>query len=169
MAQNWWARVTVADGRITAGGTPTFLDARIALQCANSEPFVAVLAQKKNLPKWVRNGLYIENVKGTAAAKIGNDTIILDPLDITGGTELNVKMRFYRKGTASTGAMYARFNKLSVAVDIDPGDTDIHIFDAKDWYEGKNADKAAAKDAKQAKKDAKKEAKAKKKAEKNSG
>jgi hypothetical protein len=168
LAKDWWARITVTDGHLVAGATPTFLDARITMKCANSEPFVAVLAEKKNLPKWLRNGLYIENVNGKAAVKIGNDTIVLDPLEVNGGTELNVKMRFYRNGTASTGAMYARFNKLSVAVDIDPGDTDIHIFDAKDWYEGNNADKAAAKDAKQAKKDAKKDAKAKKKAAKKS-
>ena len=49
-----------------------------------------------------------------------------------------------------------------------PGDTDIHMFDAKDWYEGKNAHKEAAKDAKQEKKEAKKEERAKKKAEKKS-
>jgi hypothetical protein len=127
-----------------------------------------VVAQKKNLPRWLQDGLYIENVNGTAAVQVGNDTIVLDPLDITGGTELNVKMRFYRKGTASTGAMYARFNKFSVAVDIAPGDTDIHVLDAKDWYEGKNADKAAAKDAKEEKKEAKKEERAKKKAKKKS-
>ena len=168
LAQDWWARITVTDGKLNAGA-PTFLNARIAMKCANSEPFVAVLAQKKNLPKWLRDGIYIENVNATAAVQVGNDTIVLDPLDVTGGTELNVKMRFYRKGTASTGAMYARLNKLSVAVDIDPGDTDIHMFDAKDWYEGKNADKAAAKDAKQDEKEAKKEERAKKKAEKKRG
>jgi hypothetical protein len=58
--------ITVTDGKIDAG-KPTFLRARISMQCANSEPFVAVIAQKKNLPRWLSDGLYIENVKGNRA------------------------------------------------------------------------------------------------------
>lgn len=167
VTRDWWARITATDGKVNVGA-PTFLDGRIAMQCANSEPIVTVLLQKKNLPRWVQDAMYVPNVKGTANVQMGDDTIVVNPLDVSGGTELNVKMRFYRKGTSSTGAMYARFNKFSVAVDMDPGDTDIHMFDAKDWYEGKNADKEAAKDAKQEKKEAKKEERAKKKADKKS-
>ena len=167
VARDWWARITVKDGTVNVAA-PKYLDGLIAMQCANSEPITAVLLQKQNLPRWLHDALYVPNVRGTARVQVGNDTIVVDPLEVSGGTELTVKMRFYRKGTASTGAMYAKFNKFSVAVDIDPGDTDIHMFDAKDWYEGNNADKAAAKDAKQAKKDAKKDAKAKKKAAKKS-
>jgi hypothetical protein len=165
--RDWWARITVTEGTVDVS-KPKYLDGRIALHCANSEPITTVLLQKKNLPRWVQDAMYVPNVKGTASVQMGNDTIVVDPLEVTGGTELTVKMRFYRNGTASTGAMYAKFNRFSVAVDIDPGDTDVHMFDAKDWYEGKNADKAALKDAKAATREAKKEQRAKKKAEKKS-
>jgi hypothetical protein len=162
--RTWWSTVTVTKGDLTVGA-PVYLDSRLTLFCANSEPFIKVVAQQKKLPGWVQNALHVPDVKGSANIKLGTDTLAVNPFNVEGG-QLEVKARLFRRGTANTGAMYARYGKLTVAVDIDPGDTNVHVFDAKDWYAGENADKAEAKDAKEDAKDVKELAKDDKKAEK---
>jgi hypothetical protein len=145
--RTWWSTLTVIGGTVEVGA-PTYLDARLTLRCANSEPFIRVLAQKKSLPGWVQNALDVPDVEGNTHLKLGTDTLTVNPFNVAGG-QLELNARLFRKGTSNTGALYARYGKLTVAVDIDPGDTNVHVFDAKDWYAGENIAKAEAKDAKQ--------------------
>ena len=144
--RTWWSTVTVTEGTLEVGA-PNYLDARLTLRCANSEPFMRVLAQKKSLPGWVQDALRVSDVEGNARLKLGTDTLTVNPFHVAAG-QLEIKARLFRKGTSNTGAVYARFRRMTVAVDIDPGDTTVHVFDAKDWYAGENVDKEEAKDAK---------------------
>jgi hypothetical protein len=93
-------------------GAPNYLDARLTLRCANSEPFIRVLAQKKSLPGWVQNTLDVPDVEGDAHIKIGTDALTVNPFNVAGG-QLEVKARLFRRGTSNTGAMYARYGKLT--------------------------------------------------------
>jgi len=135
----WWAKVTVKDGVVTVGA-PTYLDSTILLASADSEPFVRIAAQHKSLPGWVQGMLDVPDVRGSARVRLGEDSFNINPFYVAGG-QLEVQLRWFRQSTYNKGALYARYGKLSMAVDIDPESTDVHVFDAKDWYTGEKQPK----------------------------
>lgn len=157
----WWAKVNVTEG-VVAVGAPTYLDATVMMRSASSEPFVRIASQHKSLPGWVQGMLDVPDVKGSARVRLGDESIQINPFYVSGG-QLEVQMRWFRQNTYNTGALYARYGKLSMAVDIDPNETDVHVLDAKDWFSGENQPQGvqglrqdtgkAKKKAKQSKKD----------------
>jgi hypothetical protein len=155
--RGWWAKVKIAEGMAYIG-QPTYLDTRITLACADSAPFVKIAAKQKSLPGWVQNALDVPDVRGSSRIKLAADSITVNPFYVSGG-QLEVQLRWFRKNTANQGALFARYGQLSVAVDIDPKDTDIHVWDAKDWFVGENSAQGDKQDEKEEAKDAKAEAK----------
>jgi hypothetical protein len=141
--RSWWARIAVENGVVSLE-EPTYFDATIRMSSANSEPFVRIAAQHKSLPGWVQGALGVPDVNGSARIQLGDDRIAVSPFYVSGGP-LEVQMRYFRESQYQSGALYARYGKMSVAVNFDPADSEVHVLDAKQWFSGEKDDKADSK------------------------
>lgn len=132
--RSWWATVDIPSGQARVG-KPIYLDATVVLKCADSVPFVRVLSERKELANWIQGLLSIPDIRGSGRVALGADTVTLDGFSITGGN-YEVLMRWFRQRRTNHGSVFARLGKLSVGVAIEGTDQEIHLFNAREWFDG---------------------------------
>jgi hypothetical protein len=147
--RSWWATVTVPSGQLQLG-RPLRLDATIAMRSADSAPFVRLAAERKDMAGWLERLLLLPDVASTGRVRIGEDSVTLERLEITGGN-YEVWLRWFRQRQTNRGSMYARYGKLSVGLGFDNGQRHFQLLNARDWFVSQDGTKATAEEGKEGK------------------
>jgi hypothetical protein len=132
--RGWWAEVEVPRGTVRVGAA-TRLDADLALQCADSEPIVALLAQRGDLAGWVQRLLSRPDVEGTARLVVGEDSLAVRGLQIEAGRSAELQLELHRARQTSRGALFAKLGPMSLGVEFHDDERRFHLLNARKWYE----------------------------------
>jgi hypothetical protein len=131
----WWADVMLPDGRVHVGA-PIFLDARLDVSLRDSVPIVSVFSQRARVPEWVRGLMNVENLRGTARVRVGDDRLHVPDFAMRGG-QYEVLLRLDRRRDDLIGDMFARYGTLSVGVALVDEKSTVQVFGARKWWEGR--------------------------------
>ncbi len=136
-SRRWWGELMVVEGQVTPGA-PFFLDAKLATRFRDSVPFVTLFSQANPLPGWARGLLAVQQVSGEASVLLGDEAVVLRSLHLEGGRS-EVRLRLRRRDGEFSGSLYARYGVFSAGVLLLGPLSTVHLFDARDWYDGQSA------------------------------
>lgn len=129
----WSASVNVPSGVVKVGA-PLYLDAHVHMKCSDSVPFVRLFADQKSLPRWAQGLLSVQDVSGEARLQLGDETLEIGPCQIRGGG-YEIDLRYRRDGPVCKGDLFARTGPLSVGIGLRPAGVEVHVFNARRWFE----------------------------------
>jgi hypothetical protein len=113
---------------------PLVLKTEIDLSMTDSRPIIAMLGNSKDRPKWVKNMLIIEDVKGVAELDMsGNKVVIPNAFMDSDNIDFGAKGVFDEG--LNDGVVYARYKKLDIVVKISEGKKNIDLIRARGKFD----------------------------------
>lgn len=137
-AEWWWADVDVPDGEVTLA-QPLALEARVGLRVRDTSPLLALVAKSRGKPRWLRELLAVERVAGTGGLRFDEAGVWIDDLALAAGEHLELLAHLRLEKPTVRGLLFARYRKLSAAVEIDAAGRDWDLVRSRRWYERKAA------------------------------
>ncbi|RKH63257.1 hypothetical protein D7V93_08985 [Corallococcus llansteffanensis] len=118
--------------------SPTVLSARFSSQLTDTQPLVALLTTSKGLPSFLTSLLNIREVEVTGQVRIDERGLQVRELKAKGqGFSLEGHLDLVRGDM--TGALLTTIGAVTGGVELRPGHHDLHLVDARKWFEGQPA------------------------------
>ncbi len=124
--RGWWGAFDLPSGRLKKG-----LKGRVALECKDGRPLLALLGQ--SLPKWTRGLIDLEGLKATAEVVFSEPRTTVRNLHAEGGN-FQIEGEYDRRGEHSKGAFLIESGILIVGVELDDGTAVVRPFLARQWF-----------------------------------
>jgi hypothetical protein len=130
----WWARARLQDAVIRPGA-PVYLKAGIDGTLSDPRPLLAMFIpeQRKRVLRWVDNLLDVQGVAATGQVRLTQSGARLDDMKVAGGNALLLGDLRFGPGRPN-GALYARYGRLDVGLDLQDGQRDWKILRPKKWF-----------------------------------
>jgi hypothetical protein len=134
---DWWSEIALDKARLD-WDRPMTLDAQLRVHMKDLGPLLDVYSQRKDLPGWVQ-GL-VDAGEATAQGRVQwqGDTLLLQPFEAS-NERFDVLARLRMEQKELGGELFARWGVLSMGVGFADGKRDLHLVDARDWYDGQAA------------------------------
>jgi hypothetical protein len=131
----WWARARLQDA-VVQPGAPVYLRAGINSTLSDPRPLLAMFIpeQRKRVLRWVDNLLDVKGVAATGQVRLAQSGAQLNDMKIAGGSALLLGDLRFGPGRPN-GALYARYGRLDVGLDLQDGQRDWKILRPKKWFE----------------------------------
>lgn len=131
----WWARAHV-DRAVLEPGARTFLRADIESTLSDARPLFALFlpdGRRGRALRWVEDILHLEAVGATASFTVGDNFIAVPDLAIASGPAQVLGELRLANGDRQ-GALYARYGRLDVGLELDGEKRDWKILRPKKWF-----------------------------------
>lgn len=135
--ENWWGVANVTDGRMSFE-PPMELAAAADVQLRDVAPLLAIFAQHRQFPRWVRR--LVDNGEADARGRIQrqDDCMVLDRI-VANNARFEVQGRLRLCQGPPSGQLYARWGVLGMALELGRGERKFHLVGAKKWFESQPA------------------------------
>lgn len=130
----WWARLSLAGGRF-GWRVPLQLDGNAKLQMQDAGFLLALFAERTALPKWIGKLVDEGTVDATSGVHVDGKSVLLAPL-LAHNERIDLQARLRLANGRSDGDLYARWGVLGLGVGLRNGKRQLHLIDAKRWYDG---------------------------------
>jgi hypothetical protein len=130
----WWAKAQLQEAVIQPGA-PVYLRAEIDSTLSDPRPLLAMFIpqERKRVLRWVDNLLDVKGVAATGQVRLTKSGARLDDMKVAGGSALLLGDLRFGPGRPS-GALYARYGRLDVGLDLQDGQRDWKILRPKEWF-----------------------------------
>jgi len=132
--QKDWATVITLKQAEMIFANPLLLKTEADLSMTDSRPIVAMLGNQKDRPKWVKNMLTIEGVKGEVELDMADNRILI-PSAFVDSDNIDFGAKGIIDEGLNDGVIYARYKKLDFVVKISGGKKNIDLFRAKGKFD----------------------------------
>lgn len=135
VVSDWWLEGAFPQAGLE-WGRPMKMDGRTTLRMKDLSVLLALFAQKKELPRWVEKLLDEGEADAEGRVRWDGERLVLD--DIKARNErfdLDARMQLQQKHLS--GDLFARWGLLSLGVGLDGERKDIHLVQARKWFDGR--------------------------------
>nr|WP_298378622.1 hypothetical protein [uncultured Halomonas sp.] len=129
----WWMELGIDKGQLV-WAQPLNLDARLALRMRDSGFPLRTLLKDVRQRQWLSRLLNVQNIRGRARLKLLDAGLALRDARLA-GQELEILADLVRRDKTLDGALYARYAALGLGIEIDAGQTRLHLLRPRRWYE----------------------------------
>jgi hypothetical protein len=137
LGSDWWGHVGLVEARLD-WDKPMTIDGKVKVRLKDAGALLALYAQRKHLPEWVGKVIDAGEVQAEGRIRVRQGTLLLDPLDARNERfDVRARLRLHEK--QASGDLYARWGALGMGVELDNGKRQVHLADARKWYDGRPA------------------------------
>nr|WP_298412477.1 hypothetical protein [uncultured Halomonas sp.] len=129
----WWVELGIDEGQLV-WAQPLNLDARLALRMRDSGFPLRTLLKDVRQRQWLSRLLNVQNIRGRARLQLVDQGLALRDARLT-GQELEILANLVRRDKTLDGALYAQYAALGLGIEIDAGQTRLHLLRPRRWYE----------------------------------
>ncbi len=135
--QGWWGVADVSHGEMDFEA-PMALSADARVKLRDVAPLLAIFAQRKQLPGWVRK--LVDAGEATAEGRLARQDacMVFDQVHAS-NARFEVLGRIRYCGEKPSGQLHARWGVLGIGVELDQGRRTLHLKGAKTWFEAQPA------------------------------
>ena len=135
--ENWWGVANVTEGRMNFE-QPMELAADADVKLRDMAPLLAMFAQHRRFPRWVRR--LVDNGEADVQARLQrqDDCLVLDRI-VANNASFDIQGRLRLCEGPPSGQLYARWGVLGMALELDRGERKFHLAGAKKWFESQPA------------------------------
>lgn len=134
----WWLRGHLDRGRLMPG-RPVYLSASAEATMRDPRPLVALFAPEGRVVRWLEDMLAVEGVGATAEVELREDSILIENLAAAGrgagGRELEIRARLRIREASPRGALYLRWGRLDVGLEVAGAKRDWKVLRPRRWFE----------------------------------
>ena len=130
----WWADVAVSDGRFEAGEPARMRgDVRATIRDVD---FLLALFASRSWPRWIGRLVDSGEAQVTGRVQWQDDAFVIDRAHAH-NDRFHVDARLRMRGARPAGDLYARWGVLGVGVELDGGERQFHLRNAREWFQGR--------------------------------
>ncbi|MFD2189553.1 hypothetical protein [Pistricoccus aurantiacus] len=129
----WWVELKLEAGQLL-WAQPLNLNAGLALRMRDSGFPLRLLLEDVRQRKWLNRVLTVRNIQGRARLQLADKSLALRDARLT-GQQLEILADLVRQGETLDGALYAGYAALGLGLEIDDGETRLHLIKPRRWYE----------------------------------
>jgi hypothetical protein len=131
--KNWATTITLTHGEMVFTA-PLMLKTEAEISMTDSRPIVAMLGNQKDRPKWIKNMLTVEDLKGTVKFDMSDGGILI-PRAFVNSEKLDFGAKGIIEKGLNNGVIYARYKKLDIVVKISADKKNIDLIRAKSKFD----------------------------------
>lgn len=132
---DWWGVITLDESRLD-WDRPMKFDGSMRLRMKDVGVLLDVYAQRKDLPGWVEKLVNAGEATARGRVQWRGDTLLVQPLEARNDRfDLLARLRLRHKTVA--GDLFAKWGVLSLGVELENGQRDLHLVNAHQWFEGR--------------------------------
>ena len=143
--EGWWGKLRLPAATVVKPRglepLPARLEGLLEAELRDTGPVVALLEGRMPKLGWIDGLLTVENVEGTTEVRAEGRELGLRNLEMTGGAkgrlELLAELEFEER--TPEGLFFARWGKLSAALELVEGERDWKLTGSRRWFEEKAA------------------------------
>jgi hypothetical protein len=132
--QDYWATLIAFTQADLTFKKPISLKTEANISMTNSRPLVAMLGNQKDRPKWLKNMLTVENIKGVVNLDMADERILIPNAYID-----SEKIGFGAKAVIDVGlndgVIYARYKRLDIVARFSEGKRNIDLVRARKKFD----------------------------------
>ncbi len=129
---NWWGNIVVNKGKLTFT-SPLKLRAALTMKLRDSGPVIAIFAEKKSYPKWIKKVLTVRNIKARAHLVAGDSKVAIHDIAMS-GRKLAMLAELRLARAQHSGLFYIRFHALSMALELKQGKKTWTMVRPRKWF-----------------------------------
>jgi len=134
VVSDWWLETQFPEARLE-WGKPMIVDGLAKLRMKDLSMLLALFAQKKELPRWVQKLLDEGEADAVGRVRWDGQRLVLDGIQARNDRfDLDARLQLQQKQLS--GDLFARWGVLSLGVGLDGERKDIHLVNARKWFEG---------------------------------
>lgn len=134
-AQPWWGRIDLPEARVD-WNRPLTVEGDAHLAMRNVGLLLALFAERSDFPGWVASILDAGRTEATGQLRLHDDSLVLDDVHASNERfDLDARVRI--DGGVSRGDLYLRWGVLGLGLELDAGERDFHLLNAREWYQGR--------------------------------
>src|SRR5690606_20495597 len=115
--EGWWGRADITRGRVSLT-QPMDLTAHAEVEMRDVGPLLAMFAQHKRFPRWIRNLIDSGTTRVSGRAAMREDDMIVDHV-LARNDRFDVQARLKFGEEKPSGHLYARWGVLGMAMGLD--------------------------------------------------
>lgn len=133
IASDWWADADLGDARLD-WDKPMTLDGRLTARMKDVSVLLGLYARRKDFPAWV--GKVVDAGEATAQGRVQwkGDSLLLAPFAAS-NERFDVEARLRLQDKQLAGNLFARWGVLSMGVELENGEKEIHLVGARKWFD----------------------------------
>ncbi|MCX7562972.1 hypothetical protein OS176_05345 [Xanthomonadaceae bacterium XH05] len=135
--EGWWGRADITRGRVSLT-QPMDLTAHAEVEMRDVGPLLAMFAQHKRFPRWIRNLIDSGTTRVSGRAAMREDDMIVDHV-LARNDRFDVQARLKFGEEKPSGHLYARWGVLGMAMGLDRGEREFHLAGARKWFDSQSA------------------------------
>jgi hypothetical protein len=135
LGSDWWGNVAL-DQMNLDWDRPATVDGRFRVQCKDAGVLLALYARRKQLPNWVGKIVDAGEVKAEGRVRMQSGTLLLDPFGVS-NDRFDVLARLRLQEKQASGDLFARWGALSLGVELEGGQRQVHLVGARKWYDAR--------------------------------
>jgi hypothetical protein len=134
---DWWGEVTLEQASLD-WTRPVRIDGNVGLHMKDLSVLLDLFAQRKDLPDWV--GRIVDEGEVTARGRLRwmDDALVLDHV-AAANDRFDVLARMRLEEHSLDGELFTRWGLLSLGVEIEDNQRDLHLVNARKWFDGQPA------------------------------
>jgi hypothetical protein len=133
VVSDWWLETRLPQAQLE-WGRPMKMDGRTTLRMKDLSVLLALFAQKKELPHWVQKLLDEGEANAEGRLRWDGQRLVLDDIKARNDRfDLDARLQLQQKQLS--GDLFARWGLLSLGVDLDGGQKDFHLLNARKWFD----------------------------------
>jgi hypothetical protein len=130
---DWWADIRFERGRVQ-WGAPLRIDATATARLHDVSLLLALFTRNKDYPRWVLRLLDAGVVDASTRAVMRDGAIVLEDLSVSNDRfDLKARLRFADK--RAQGALFLRWARLGLGLELKEGERKFHLLKAEEWFE----------------------------------
>ncbi|MGC3874260.1 hypothetical protein ACPF7Z_13440 [Halomonas sp. GXIMD04776] len=129
----WWMELGIEEGQLV-WAQPLNLDAQLTLRMRDSGFPLRTLLKEVRQRQWLSRLLNVQDIRGRARLQLVDQGLALRDARLT-GQELEILAELVRRDATLDGALYARYAALGLGIEIDDGQSRLHLLRPRRWYE----------------------------------
>jgi len=137
LVSDWWLETQLPEASLE-WGRPMKVDGHASLRMRDLSVLLALFAQKKELPHWVQKLLDEGEADAEGRLRWDGERLALDAIKARNDRfDLDARLQMQHKHLQ--GDLFARWGLLSVGVGLDGDRKDIHLVNARKWFDAQPA------------------------------
>lgn len=133
-APDWWGKFALGPGTLESRTGGLELASRVGVVARDARPLYTIFGV--GLPKWAQGLARMENLKATAAIRLGPALVEARKLEAS-GEKLSIEGDYRKRGNDAEGAFLVSSGKLAAGVEIRAGKPSVKLVGAKKWFAGR--------------------------------
>ncbi|MDH5831649.1 hypothetical protein QFW80_14085 [Luteimonas sp. M1R5S18] len=131
----WWARVALEQGTL-AWREPFEVAGRGRVEMRDVSVLLGLFAEREVFPRWIGRLVDSGQARAEGEVRIRGEELVFDRVQAS-NDRIDLQARLRIDGGTPQGDLYARWGVFGVGVELADGQREMHIVNAREWYDGR--------------------------------